>query len=643
MSLEDKMMKKYQKVLKTVLFCIGLALMIAGMQRVFSTTDSRIYQTVKGFYKEPNDSLDAVYIGGSNVYAYWQGALAWNDCGIAVYPLSVPSMPAHAFKYLIEEARKTQPDALYIINLNEYKNPRVTVQNMHYLVDFMPFSMSKIRMINDLSGVADITGFSKLEYYFPIIRFHSGWSELESGSFEYSLNGLKGAANYNTFLKSIGDVSSLYLQSSERLDLTDLQKNLVDDLLSYCEENQVKVLFVVVPQAIEDETTLAQLNKVADYVDEKGFDVLNLQSSVSEIGIDVTTDYYNWLHTNLHGSIKYTDYLSRYLTEHYDFEDKRGDQNYSHWDNAYTKYLEIISPYSTDFERAHSERDYSLSSPLVTTTVTGQSVNISWNKIDGVEGYYIYRRYTNPETNTLTPWEFIGSVDDADITFYTDIGLGLDVKYNYTVVPVRMDGDSVVYGKFNMEGVNATTIMVPPALGSLQETEKGITINWEPVEGADGYAIYRMVNGQEWDCIADVGQALSYTDQSYQREYPYLYSVGAYQTVDGTVKYGYYNPIGLLRMADLEAPVLDGNFMDDGSYRISWNAIKGADNYYVYKKTADEEWELAIVLSKADTSYTDYEFQEGVKYSYKVASVLRYGQDVYEFMSNEIELEEGDK
>ena len=277
-------MKKYQKVLKPIFFCVGLLLIVAVVQKPFGVDDYRIYQSARGLYKEPKNSLDAIYIGASNVYAYFQAPLAFDDYGYAIYPYSIPSMPARSVKYIIEESRKTQPDALYIINLNDFKDTDFPSDYIHRLSDYMPFSMTKVKMINDLTNANDIHGLSKLEYYFPLIRFHSGWSELNTGSFARFVNGMKSAQSYDNFLKTSEDVSQFYQTTDQRINLNNEQEELLDDLLNYCEQEQVKVLFVFVPQSIKQESVRAQFNTITDEVEARGFDILNLQSSISEIG-----------------------------------------------------------------------------------------------------------------------------------------------------------------------------------------------------------------------------------------------------------------------------------------------------------------------------------------------------------------------
>ena len=96
---------------------------------------------------------------------------------------------------------------------------------------------------------------------------------------------------------------------------------------------------MTVPRAEKDEERLSQINQLNAMIEERGYDTLYLMDQTDEMGIDITTDFYNRNHTNVHGSIKYTQYLSEYLIENYGFEDKRFDEAYKSWDKGYKKYF----------------------------------------------------------------------------------------------------------------------------------------------------------------------------------------------------------------------------------------------------------------------------------------------------------------
>lgn len=223
-------------LLKCIAFIGGLMIVCLILQNVFRLDDARIKQTVRGFYKEEENSLDAVYVGASNVYAFWQGPIAWNEYGITVYSMSIPSMPVQSIKYMIEECRKTQPEALYIINLNSFKDTDVDVTKLHRLTDYMPLSTNKIEMIDTLCDSANINILDRIEYYMPIIRFHSEWSELTTEDFDFSLDGLKAGVHHKNFLKKTVNVLDNYRKTDQKCDISLQQKVILEDLLTYCKK-----------------------------------------------------------------------------------------------------------------------------------------------------------------------------------------------------------------------------------------------------------------------------------------------------------------------------------------------------------------------------------------------------------------------
>ena len=79
-------------------FCVAL-LILYYLTNLLCAKD--YYPFIKGFYFEPKETIDAVYIGNSSVYYYWQAPWAWKKYGIAVYPFSSGGQPIEAIPYLI--------------------------------------------------------------------------------------------------------------------------------------------------------------------------------------------------------------------------------------------------------------------------------------------------------------------------------------------------------------------------------------------------------------------------------------------------------------------------------------------------------------------------------------------------------------
>ena len=99
------MKKSY--IIKAVLFALIFILLFAYVSKVVTyPSDYRNYQWIGGFYEEEEESLDAVYIGSSNCYAFWNSMTAWEEYGITVYPYSCNAMSFLATEYLIKETKK---------------------------------------------------------------------------------------------------------------------------------------------------------------------------------------------------------------------------------------------------------------------------------------------------------------------------------------------------------------------------------------------------------------------------------------------------------------------------------------------------------------------------------------------------------
>lgn len=306
-------------------------------------TDTKDAKRIYGFFEEREDALDAVFLGSSTTYASWTPPIAWKEYGISVYSFSNSAQPLFASKYMIEDARKTQPNAVYIINATHFLIDYETY--LHRLLYSYPLTFNKLKMTNYLCDIAGFDTQLRLEFMFPIIRFHERWSELTVDDFKKQIDEYKAGSSYTSFLKKSKDVSGGDIDFSYCEPLDEATLRGMNDLMDYCQEEEVKVLFVIMPSSLNVEGRESKQNTTVKMLEERGFDVLDLRKHVDDMDLDFTTDFYNERHANIHGSIKITDYLSQYLINKYGFKDKRGDADYADWETASSKYYSLITPY----------------------------------------------------------------------------------------------------------------------------------------------------------------------------------------------------------------------------------------------------------------------------------------------------------
>ena len=446
--------------IKVVCFILLLLLVVYFVQKPFvHDQDNKKFQHLKGFYAEDRNTLDFIYIGASNVYPWYEPPVAWNNYGITSFDISVPLMPARSIRYLAEEVFKTQPDALIVVNLNTFKPGKLDMVRIHNIADNMKLSGTKVDMVNDLSEHADerIRKKDRFEFYFPMIRYHSGWSELKSDNFVRKVDGLKGGEHHIGFMRLSKDISGKVSFPQKRTEPDGSTEQALHDLIDYLKSKNAKALFILTPQML-GEKGIAPLKYMADEVESLGYPVLDLvneEKAIGGIGLDYTQDLYDSNHTNVHGAAKYTNFLADYISRNYKIKDKRGDKAYSGWDEAVEQYYDLTASYTLDFERTLSERALDLKRPdeLTASAENGKAV-IRWSPVNGAEGYAVYRRRkTDDEDEQYTHWKCLGTIDGSSTSF-TDKETKKKKEYCYTVVPVSYDNGKETYGCFDYSGVS---------------------------------------------------------------------------------------------------------------------------------------------------------------------------------------------
>ena len=144
--------------------------------------------------------------------------------------------------------------------------------------------------------------------------------------------------------------------------------------------------------------------------------------------------------------------------------------------------------------------------------------------------------------------------------------------------------------------------------------QNGIHISWNKVKGASEYYLYRKGSDGVYSRLASVSEStLSYTDKKAVNGEKYVYTLRA---VNKNTISAYHSLKGIVC---LSVPVLDKAASKQDGMHISWKSVKGADAYYIYRKTGSGSWQRIGTTNKGTAvSYTDGSAVGGVTYSYTV-------------------------
>jgi len=443
--------KIIKALLKIVIFVVIFSVLFTSTLSVlFVGVDRMSYNSVQSFYEEPENSVDAVYIGSSNVLAFWNPLLAWQEYGIKIPTLACNSGPVSSLEFLLKEAQKTQPNAVFVMNINTLGEKEVmTLPRFHKVFSYSPLSLNKIQSIERMGDFYDLTVEDKMELYCPMIRFHSRWDTITNKDFDFKTNGYKGAIASPNYLKTYKNVSKGYGYCEDYADLSDMLDRSVTSLLDYCDTQDFEVLFVTVPQS-KDSDNLSKYNSINKMITDRGYKTLDLMYKTDELNIDPKKDFYNSDHTNIHGSAKFTHYMADYFIENYGFENKRSKKSNDSWETGLKDYRKKIDTSIMDFEMKPGYTPSILNEPenLTATVENDTTIKLSWYQVEGADGYAVYEK-----AGKKGIWAKIAETEALD---YIDKDFfGFEEKYFYRIVPFKTVDGNKSYGDFSYEAVEA--------------------------------------------------------------------------------------------------------------------------------------------------------------------------------------------
>jgi len=203
-------------------------------------------------------------------------------------------------------------------------------------LDGMRWSASKVRSI--YASMLEDEEF--LDYLFPILRYHTRWSELTSEDFTYLFR--KDRVTYEGYYMRVDVKAAENVPRPKRLgnyDFAEYPLSYMDKIRELCEKEGIELILIKAPSLYPhwyDEWDA----QVVAYAQEYDLPYYNMLKNSDEIGIDFSTDTYDGgLHMNLSGAEKLSDYFGKILVEAHDIPDRRSESAYtSVWEPKLLEY-----------------------------------------------------------------------------------------------------------------------------------------------------------------------------------------------------------------------------------------------------------------------------------------------------------------
>ena len=235
---------------------------------------------VEEYYRETTGH-EVLFVGDCEVYENFSPITLYEDYGITSYIRGSAQQLTWQSYYLLEDALRYETPKVVVFNVlaMKYNEPQSEAYN-RMSIDGMKMSASKIGAIR-----ASMTEEEHmLDYIFPILRYHSRWSDLSSEDVKYMFH--KDKVSHNGYYMRVDVRPAEDFPEPEKLSdytLGDKAMEYLDRMRMLCEEKGIDLVLVKSPSLYPywyDEWD----EQIVNYAEKYGLDyfnyVLNLKAAL---------------------------------------------------------------------------------------------------------------------------------------------------------------------------------------------------------------------------------------------------------------------------------------------------------------------------------------------------------------------------
>lgn len=291
---------------------------------------------VAEYYREEKD-FDVVFIGDCEVYENFSPTVLWREYGINSYIRGSAEQYIWQSYYLLEDTLRYETPDVVVFNIQSLQFSES--QNEAYnrmTLEGMKWSPSKVESI--LASMKPEENF--LDYVFPILRYHSRWSELTAEDVRYMFAAKQ--VSHNGYYMRVDVLPAENVPEGKPLGDYGFGENAwkyLEKMTALCQEKGITLLLIKAPSLYPYWYSQWE-EQVEDYAGKNGLTYLNFLELGGETGIDYSQDTYDGgLHMNLSGAEKLSLWLGRYLSQELGLADRRGEAALSsRWEGKLAAY-----------------------------------------------------------------------------------------------------------------------------------------------------------------------------------------------------------------------------------------------------------------------------------------------------------------
>lgn len=343
--------KKAGFLIRLACFALLTVLMLAFATYVLTPKHDYGICSMINLYRQPDDSVDVLTVGTSLAYAGVNTNVLWEEYGIASYNLCSAEQPFWVSYYTIKEALKTQHPKVILLDA------KPAIYNRDYSKRGRTIlSTFGIRGIENRIG-AIMACVEKpqdaMGYIFGLPEVHNGYAKRTWNDFAFPPDNGGRGVSWKGYIES--DVTEHHDRPSlvwnrVKRNMNDREEEYARKIFEMARDEGITIMLVGFPNPdyANDHMYYNTLWAVAA---EYGVEGINYNDPSLRFGLRYSSDFADWQHLNVKGSITFTRKLGADLKQMFDLPDRRGDAHFASYDTCAQLWAEKYP----DFESSGAE------------------------------------------------------------------------------------------------------------------------------------------------------------------------------------------------------------------------------------------------------------------------------------------------
>ena len=251
-------------------------------------------------------------------------------------------------------------------------------------------------------------------------------------------------------------------------------------------------------------------------------------------------------------------------------------------------------------------KDMQLAAPTLKVSVNANGTfTLSWNKVSGASKYDLYIKQSDGSYKVMKT---------TTATSFTTAFATYGKQYAYKMKAV---GSSTSDFSNTVNATNNKKLQTPTMKATVNANGT-FKLSWSAVAGATAYELYiKQADGSYKLMKTTTSTSFTTAFATYGKQFSY--KMRAVTSKNKSAASAYSSVVNAKNTKKLQTPALKVTVNSNGTFKLSWNKVTGAEKYELYIKQANGSYKL--MKTTTATSFTTAFATYGKQYSYKMRAV----------------------